>query len=102
MAKHNKTASNELASPRQMKSERAVKLFARQAKKSRTFYGADKLNLFTDPSAFLEVSRLITTDKSQQNFLNRHFPTSSFLVDPTAYASGSAPHKTPEMACVAD
>jgi hypothetical protein len=54
MAKRNKTAlpgrMNKLSSARQRKSERALTLFARQAKKSRTFYGADKLNIFTDPT----------------------------------------------------
>jgi hypothetical protein len=77
MAKGNKTASfgrvSKLSSAKRKKSERAVKLFARQAKKSRTFYSADKLNIFNDPNAFLEVSRLISTDKAQQTFLNRYF-----------------------------
>jgi hypothetical protein len=55
------------------KSERAIRLFNRQIKKSRTFYGADKLNIFNDPHAFSEVSRLISTDKTEQNVLNRYF-----------------------------
>jgi hypothetical protein len=77
MAKRNKAASSgrvsKLSSAMGKKSERAIRLFKHQIKKSRTFYGADKLNIFDDPKAFSEVSRLISADKTQQQFLNRYF-----------------------------
>jgi hypothetical protein len=77
MAKRDKTTSfgrvRKLSSARGKKSERAVQLFIRQARKNRTFYGADKLNIFDDPKAFSEVSRLISTENAQQKHFNRYF-----------------------------
>jgi hypothetical protein len=77
MAKRSKTASfgrvSKFSSAMEKKSERAIRLFNRQLKKSRTFHGADKLNIFNDPKAFSEVSRIISADKTQQNFLNLYF-----------------------------